>query len=815
MPTKVLVFESDVGFAEQLREGLAQFACDTTVVDDASLGLQTAAKVRPDLILLAIELPRMNGFSVCNKLKRDPGLKDIPLIIMSSDSSEETFEQHRRLRTRAEDYVHKPVAFHELLGRIQTFVPLSDGGGETALGVDDIIVDDIIVEDDIEIEDASQFDGIEIADAEILDAEVDMGRLTDQVFESLQSQPPAEAAIEGEIEIAEAEVLSEEPLEGGLDGSLDGLGPNELTDPSFLEEPEPTSDLEIALSSELSLSDYELAAPPAYPEELAPEPPLASPSTLARNSAPPAVGESAPAPSTPSSPFPPRSAGPRAAASRPAASRPPEADGQRLRDELDRHRSRVRELEEEARESRAKLADFEDAVRRGGQKDHEVQRLHRELDDVKSRLSSGKGAGSAREFLDLREQLNRKDKEILDLRDQLTHRDKELLAFRDSSLALERERADLLDRTSDLERTTSELTRTNEALRDDKEAAGKRADDFKKKSERLKAELDAKSVEYVDLKQQFDSELASWTTREAEFDARAQAELEKAVLATEATERSRGEQLLLEATEQARAEHAAVLSELRAQADADKAEAVRARDAELTEQYEMRLVGLERAGQETVLKLKAEQEQALAEAEHAASERLGARESELEAVRQRELEAARKDYETRMLELQASHTAQLNDRAQTISALERDLALRTAQRDDARRDIEKRDLRIEGLETDFTGTREKLEMIAANLAEREQTVASLRAELDEKTNLAADLATRLDQTAQRLATVEVDFSAAAGELEQTRATLQRDTELLSRARGKWEGDRSSLERAKDALAAALAQIDEIEARALE
>ena len=43
---------------------------------------------------------------------------------MSSESSEETFEQHRKLRTRAEDYVHKPIAFGELLQHIQAFVQL-------------------------------------------------------------------------------------------------------------------------------------------------------------------------------------------------------------------------------------------------------------------------------------------------------------------------------------------------------------------------------------------------------------------------------------------------------------------------------------------------------------------------------------------------------------------------------------------------------------------------------------------------------------------------------------------------------------------
>src|ERR1700733_13438314 len=129
MPTKVLVFESDVAFAGELRTELGHLGCSITVVDDGNLGLQQAAADKPDLILLSIELPRMNGFSVCNKLKKDPALKDVPLIIMSSESSDETFDQHRKLRPRAEDYVHKPIAFGELLQHIQTFVRLGAGGG--------------------------------------------------------------------------------------------------------------------------------------------------------------------------------------------------------------------------------------------------------------------------------------------------------------------------------------------------------------------------------------------------------------------------------------------------------------------------------------------------------------------------------------------------------------------------------------------------------------------------------------------------------------------------------------------------------------
>ena len=64
--TKVLVFESDSSFAGELRTELGLLGCTVQVVDDGNVGLQVATSDRPDLILLSIELPRMNGFSVCN-----------------------------------------------------------------------------------------------------------------------------------------------------------------------------------------------------------------------------------------------------------------------------------------------------------------------------------------------------------------------------------------------------------------------------------------------------------------------------------------------------------------------------------------------------------------------------------------------------------------------------------------------------------------------------------------------------------------------------------------------------------------------------
>src|SRR4051812_45658184 len=165
MGQKVLVFESDATFAGELRNELQKLGCSVQVVDDGNSGLSQASTSRPDLILLSIELPRMNGFSVCNKLKRDPALKDVPLIIMSSESTEETFEQHRRLRTRAEDYVHKPISFEDLVARAQAYVPLTLGGSADAEPAP-VIEDDVEIEDDIEIEDAEVVEpsGPEVSD---------------------------------------------------------------------------------------------------------------------------------------------------------------------------------------------------------------------------------------------------------------------------------------------------------------------------------------------------------------------------------------------------------------------------------------------------------------------------------------------------------------------------------------------------------------------------------------------------------------------------------------------------------------------------
>jgi CheY-like chemotaxis protein len=154
MSQRILVFESDTAFAGEVKSNFERMGLLVDVAGDGPSGLELAAAHRPDLILLTIELPGMNGFLVCKKIKKTSELENVPLVILSSEVDQETFEQHKKLRTRADEYIRKPIGFSDLLSRVQSFVPHSNGiavvdaAEETALDIEEAFSvgdDDVIV----------------------------------------------------------------------------------------------------------------------------------------------------------------------------------------------------------------------------------------------------------------------------------------------------------------------------------------------------------------------------------------------------------------------------------------------------------------------------------------------------------------------------------------------------------------------------------------------------------------------------------------------------------------------------------------------
>lgn len=101
---------------------LLEGRCRTAVATNGMDALNFISKKQPDLILLDIMMPDMNGFEVCKKLKQDPGTQDIPIIFLSART--ETDDIVKGLRLGAVDYITKPFSKEELIVRINNHLQL-------------------------------------------------------------------------------------------------------------------------------------------------------------------------------------------------------------------------------------------------------------------------------------------------------------------------------------------------------------------------------------------------------------------------------------------------------------------------------------------------------------------------------------------------------------------------------------------------------------------------------------------------------------------------------------------------------------------
>jgi len=118
---KILLIDDDPDFVEATRTVLESVPYEVIVAYDGDEGLVKVQEERPDLILLDIIMPTKDGFYVCEKLKSDPELWDIPIIMLTSLSqriSDTAFSVHDGMMLEADDFIDKPVRPKELLARI-------------------------------------------------------------------------------------------------------------------------------------------------------------------------------------------------------------------------------------------------------------------------------------------------------------------------------------------------------------------------------------------------------------------------------------------------------------------------------------------------------------------------------------------------------------------------------------------------------------------------------------------------------------------------------------------------------------------------
>jgi len=114
----ILIVDDTPANLDVLVEMLEEQGYSARPVPSGFLALQSARVQPPDLILLDINMPEMNGYEVCQHLKADENLKDIPVIFISA--LHDTTDKVQAFDAGAVDYITKPFRFEEVKARVQT-----------------------------------------------------------------------------------------------------------------------------------------------------------------------------------------------------------------------------------------------------------------------------------------------------------------------------------------------------------------------------------------------------------------------------------------------------------------------------------------------------------------------------------------------------------------------------------------------------------------------------------------------------------------------------------------------------------------------
>ncbi len=114
MQYKILIVDDDENICELLRLYLEKDGFETIVANDGEQAVEYASKYSPDLILLDIMLPKLDGWQVCREIRKT---SDTPIIMLTAKG--ETFDKILGLELGADDYVSKPFDTKEVIARIK------------------------------------------------------------------------------------------------------------------------------------------------------------------------------------------------------------------------------------------------------------------------------------------------------------------------------------------------------------------------------------------------------------------------------------------------------------------------------------------------------------------------------------------------------------------------------------------------------------------------------------------------------------------------------------------------------------------------
>jgi len=139
----ILVVDDEQDLLDLIEYNLKKEGYNVLKAENGVQGLEMAKEHNPNLVLLDIMMPKMDGIEVCEKMRSNPDLKSIPVIFLTARSDEKT--EVEGLDTGADDFVTKPISTTKLLSRIKAVLRRYD---DTEEEVNKLIVHDLEIDKD-------------------------------------------------------------------------------------------------------------------------------------------------------------------------------------------------------------------------------------------------------------------------------------------------------------------------------------------------------------------------------------------------------------------------------------------------------------------------------------------------------------------------------------------------------------------------------------------------------------------------------------------------------------------------------------------
>ncbi|MFL6717982.1 MAG: response regulator transcription factor [Burkholderiaceae bacterium] len=117
MSARILIVDDEPNIVLSLEFLMEQAGFEVAVAGDGEAALAQLAAFRPDLVLLDIMLPRLNGYEVCQRMRADPDWSRIKVVMLSAKGRE--LEVSKGLALGADAYVTKPFSTRELMALVQ------------------------------------------------------------------------------------------------------------------------------------------------------------------------------------------------------------------------------------------------------------------------------------------------------------------------------------------------------------------------------------------------------------------------------------------------------------------------------------------------------------------------------------------------------------------------------------------------------------------------------------------------------------------------------------------------------------------------